>query len=304
MFLLCSINSSNASRKPSPTISAFATRSTRRSPSSSPRSRASASLLCRSPSSSRGSFQQAAQGDRDRNRGGPRHNPGCRRARSGGQRLHQRPARSRRLRRRRCSARSNRTSATRPAGKDHRRAHQHQSQQGRPYRASAQCRAGRYFRAHAARARPPRRGAELHRQHRRAGGRRRGRVSLSRKENARRCRGADRRRATVSTTSAGISTRGRRSITRTNPKRSRGAPRPCTPSKPARANWPRLAHLVADAIVQRASGDHAAARHRVRRAAARERDPASAVLGGGVRAAETAQGHLSRNAKARTPAAG
>ena len=40
-----------------------------------------------------------------------------------------------------------------------------------------------------------------------------------------------------------------------------------------------LAHLVADAIVQGAPGDHAAAGHRVRPAAARERDPAPEVLG-------------------------
>ena len=36
---------------------------------------------------------------------------------------------------------------------DHRRAHQHQSQQGGAHRPSAQCRAGRHVRAHAARAR-------------------------------------------------------------------------------------------------------------------------------------------------------
>jgi arginyl-tRNA synthetase len=47
-----------------------------------------------------------------------------------------------------------------------------------------------------------------------------------------------------------------------------------------------MAHLVADAIVEGAPGHHAAAGRRVRRAAARERDPAPAILGLGVRAAQ------------------
>ena len=59
-----------------------------------------------------------------------------------------------------------------------RRAHQHQSQQSRAYRPPSQCRFGRHFRPHAARARQSRRGAELHRQHRRAGCRRRGGLPL------------------------------------------------------------------------------------------------------------------------------
>ncbi len=69
---------------------------------------------------------------------------------------------------------------------DHRRAHQHQSQQGGAHRPPAQRHAGRHVRAHAARARPSRGGAELHRQHRRAGGRRGGGLPLPRKQSARR----------------------------------------------------------------------------------------------------------------------
>ena len=65
-----------------------------------------------------------------------------------------------------------------------------------------------------------------------------------------------------------------------------------------------LAHLVADAIVQGASGDHAAAGRGVRRAAARERDPAPEVLGVGVRTAEGAQGDLLRDRRQELRAAG
>ena len=56
------------------------------------------------------------------------------------------------------------------------RAHQHQSQQGRAHRASAQRHSRRYLCSPAARGRSHSRRPELHRQHRRAGGRRGGRV--------------------------------------------------------------------------------------------------------------------------------
>ena len=56
------------------------------------------------------------------------------------------------------------------------RAHQHQSQQGGAHRAPAQRHPGRHLRSPAAPRRPRGGRAELHRQHRRAGGRRGGRL--------------------------------------------------------------------------------------------------------------------------------
>ena len=92
------------------------------------------------------------------------------------------------------------------APKDDGRAHQHQSQQGRAHRPSAQRRPGRHVRARAALRRPPRRGAELHRQHRRAGRRRGARLHPPRAKIARRsARSSPPRRSSI--TSAGTSTR-------------------------------------------------------------------------------------------------
>ena len=63
-----------------------------------------------------------------------------------------------------------------PARVGDRRAHQHQPQQGGPHRPPAQRRAGRHPGALPAPPRPPGRGPELRRRHRRAGGRRGGRL--------------------------------------------------------------------------------------------------------------------------------
>ena len=66
------------------------------------------------------------------------------------------------------------------AGQDHRRAHGDQSEQGRAHRPPAQLRARRHARPRAALPRQPGRSAELHRRHRRAGGRRRRRLPRAR----------------------------------------------------------------------------------------------------------------------------
>ena len=92
------------------------------------------------------------------------------------------------------------------APEDDGRAHQHQSEQGRAHRPPAQRRARRHVRAAAALRGPPRGSAELHRQHGRAGGRRRSRHSCSSSRNRSRkfARSPPRRN---SITSAGTFTR-------------------------------------------------------------------------------------------------
>ena len=110
----------------------------------------------------------------------------------------------------------------RRGGKDNRRAHQYQSQQGRAYRAPAQRHPGRYLRPHAARRRPQRRSAELYRQHRRSGSGRGGRRSSN-------CTGSRPPKfesslsPAASTISAGISTPPCRNSTTNIPRRCNGA---------------------------------------------------------------------------------
>ncbi len=93
--------------------------------------------------------------------------------------LHQRALRPRRLCRGPAPTQAARRGCRR---KNHRRAHQHQPQQGGPHRPPAQLRARRHPGAHGARIGQERGGAELHRQHRRAGRRRRRRLPLPREE--------------------------------------------------------------------------------------------------------------------------
>ena len=68
---------------------------------------------------------------------------------------------------------ANRAAQRAAAREDHRRAHGDQPEQGRPHRPPSQLGHGRHARAPAALQRCARRGAELHRRHGRAGGRRR-----------------------------------------------------------------------------------------------------------------------------------
>ncbi len=92
-----------------------------------------------------------------------------------------------------------------PAGKTHRRAHGHQPEQGGAHRAPAQRRARRRVRPAAAVPRTRGRDPELHRRYRRAGGRRRGRLSRAGAQR-RSTRSARSPAARASTTTAGIST--------------------------------------------------------------------------------------------------
>ena len=93
------------------------------------------------------------------------------------QRIFERPSGSRLLRLE--SAGRRRRGAYAASRQNHRRAHQYQSQQSRPHRAPAQRHPRRHLRAHAAHRRPQSGSAELHRQYRRAGGRRGSRISAS-----------------------------------------------------------------------------------------------------------------------------
>ena len=87
------------------------------------------------------------------------------------------------------------------------------TQQGRAHRASPEFRARRHARAGAQVPRQPRRSAELHRRHRRAGGRRRGGISRAREADRSTMRGAS-RRPRDSITTAGTCTRASPSGTR------------------------------------------------------------------------------------------
>ena len=181
--------------------------------------------------------------------GGRRHRRRCG-DRGGGQRLHQHPARPRRVRRgAACAARPRRSAAV--GREDHRRAHQHQPQQGGAHRASAQRRAGRHLRAHAARARAARGGAELHRQHRRAGGRRGGRLPLPGEEDRRpTCSDCSPTRPSGSTTTAGTSTRGSPRYYKDHPEALEWRAATLHAIEAGEGETAELAHLVADAIVE------------------------------------------------------
>ncbi len=119
------------------------------------------------------------------------------------------------------------------------RAHQHQSQQGCAHRPPAQRHPGRYFCSPAARRRPTRRCAELHRQHRGAGSRRGGRPDSSgRLRSGRRsssCWWTSRQEGSGLTTTAGTSMRGFRSGTAHRKRRRRNESRfvwiRCMPSR-------------------------------------------------------------------------
>ena len=197
----------------------------------------------------RAAVEESAQGDRggavgcggrDRRRRGDRNRR---------QRVSQRPARSRILRRAACCAETSGCRRQRER-KDHRRAHQYQSQQSRAYRPSAQRDSRRYLRAHAAR-------------HRRSASRCRttsttpacrwptswsGFSHLEKKIRRRSAR-ADRRHA-IRLCLLGCLRARLRTITRSIRKRLAVArTRRCMPSKRATGDEAEMAHLVADAIV-------------------------------------------------------
>ena len=97
--------------------------------------------------------------------------------------------------------------------KDDRRAHRHQSEQGGAHRPPAELRARRHAGARAEIPRQPGRSPELHRRHRRAGRRRRGRLSAARNSSRSTTPGGSPRRRGLITT-AGTSTRASRSGTK------------------------------------------------------------------------------------------
>ena len=144
--------------------------------------------------------------------------------------------------------------------------------------------------------RQARRSAELHRQHRRAGGRRGGGLPLPGEEDAwPMCRRCWPTRPCASTITAGISTRARRSYYKDHPESLRMAQRDAARHRSGRGRSRRTGAPGGRRHRQGAPGDHAAAGRGVRRAAARERDPAPEILGLGVRAAQGAQGDLLRD---------
>ena len=167
-----------------------------------------------------------------------------------------------------------------------RRAHEHQSEQGRAHRPSSQRRPRRHVRPllEVARAIAWRRrttsttpACRWRTSWWRSSGwrRRRSRTSSS-----------SSRRTSVSTTSAGMSIRRWPSTTPTIRKRWSGGARRCTPSSRQEGDTAELAAIIARAIVQSPSRDDAAPRHRVRPAAEGERHHSPALLGSRLRAAE------------------
>ena len=132
---------------------------------------------------------------------------------------------------------------------DHRRAHGHQPEQGGAHRPPPELRARRHARSRAAVPRRPRRGAELHRRHRRPGGRRRRGLPRARAQGARRGARA-RRRSRASTSTAGISTRASPSGTTRTRRVSRCAPRRCTTSSTAATTTAEIGAFIANAIVR------------------------------------------------------
>ena len=120
----------------------------------------------------------------------------------------------------------------------HRRAHGDQPEQGGAHRAPAQLRARRHARARAALPRHAGGGPELHRRHRRPGGRRRGRLPRARAAR-RSTRSARSPTARGSTTTAGTSTRGSPSGTSRTRSACRRAPTRSTTSSTAATRTPR-----------------------------------------------------------------
>ena len=131
--------------------------------------------------------------------------------------------------------------ASRCEGQDRRRAHRHQSQQGRARRAPAECDARRHARPGPAVPRLACRDPELHRRYRRPGGRRH--CWLPRARTAHTGRGeSGSPTARDSTTTAGTSTRALLSGTKTTKAGSIFAPVPCTISSRGGTPRPKWRH--------------------------------------------------------------
>ena len=105
----------------------------------------------------------------------------------------------------------------------------------------------------------------------------------------------DRSAACRSIISAGICMRASRSYYKDHPEALEWRSETLHAIEAGEGEMAELAHMVADAIVDAHLRDDASAGHRIRCAAARERDSAPAVLGDRLRATEGAQSYLLRD---------
>ena len=185
----------------------------------------------------------------------------------------------------------------------HRRAHQHQSQQGRAHRPPAQRRAGRHAGARAA---PRRDGAWKCRITSTTPACRSPMWSsplfTSRRNRPRKCARWPRSRSSI--ISAGTSTRASRNFSRKTRRgsRLRGETLEIHRGRPRRGGG-NGRHRRSRRRSLPPAHDGAPG-HRIRSAAPRKRNPAPEILGRGVRAAEAAQRHSSRRHREKMPAAG
>ncbi len=235
---------------------------------------------------------------------------GLREVRGRRRRIHQRPPEARRSPPRRSladkderSGNARRRRRGRRQRQDPGRAHVDQSQQGRAHRTPAQRHPRRHLRSSAARRRTHGRRAELHRQHRRAGGRRGGRLRRAGEENEGAGREPDRADAAVRLLLLGP-LRARFAVVRGRQGAPEGAGQRAARHRAGRQRDGGDRRDGVGRGAAPASADDGPARHRIRLPAARERDPAPAFLGCGVRAAESRRACCTSRTRGRTRAAG
>ncbi len=253
----------------------------------SPPNRAMGDLACPVAFELARRLRKAPQGDRRRDRRRARPDPGDHQGRGDAERLRQRLPRSpgrdpppARCRRR---GRDAGRRAAAPAREGDRRAHRHQSEQGRPHRSPAQHDARGHPGAAAALRRRAGGGAELHRRHRRPGRRRRRRLRAPRAQDARRGAG-DRRYDALRLLLLGPLREGHR-VVRRRQGAAEGAQR-----DPARHRARRQRHRRARRLHRRPHragppGDDGPSQRRLRPPDVGGRHPAPEVLGHRLRSA-------------------